>query len=184
MKFQPLELAGAYQIDLATHRDERGEFTRLLCLNELAAIGHLKPIVQVNQSITHASGTVRGMHFQNAPRAETKIVTCLRGKVFDVLVDLRKKSPTFLRWQAIVLSAQNRKMVYIPEGFAHGFQALENESELIYFHTEFYTPEAEGGVRYDDAALQIAWPLQAINVSQRDLSYEAIPVEKHKSIAK
>lgn len=183
MKFHALRLTGAYEIELAPHRDERGVFTRVLCMNELKGIGHNKCIVQVNHSNTRAAGTVRGMHFQNHPWAEIKIVTCLRGRVFDVMVDLRKGSPTFLQWQAVELSPENNRMVYIPEGFAHGFQTLRRNSELMYFHTEFYKPETEGGIRYDDEILGIAWPMQIRSVSQKDLSYVPIQREDYKGIA-
>jgi dTDP-4-dehydrorhamnose 3,5-epimerase len=174
MEFHPLALGGAFSIELSPHTDERGAFTRLMCMNELLSIGHSQNFAQVNHSLTRSSGTVRGMHFQNPPRAEVKVVTCLSGKVFDVIVDLRKDSPTFLRWLGLELSEDNRRMIYIPAGFAHGFQALVDNCGLLYFHTDFYAPEAEGGIRYDDEVVEIAWPLRVSHVSPRDLSFERI----------
>ena len=128
-------------------------------------------IAQINHSITVWKGALRGMHFQYPPKAEIKIVKCLRGSVFDVLIDLRHNSPTFLQWYGETLSAENLKMMYIPQDFAHGFQTLEDNSELLYFHTEFYSPEHEEGVRYNDPMVNISWPLEVIDVSEKDRNY-------------
>jgi dTDP-4-dehydrorhamnose 3,5-epimerase len=174
MKFFPLSPAGAYYIELEPRGDERGRFARLLCMEELEKIGHTKQIVQVNHSYSRSKGTIRGMHFQYPPFGEIKLVTCLRGKVFDVIVDLRAGSSTFLTWQGLELSEENRRMMYIPEGFAHGFQTLEDDVELLYFHTAFYTPNSEGGVRYDDEKLKILWPLPVSEVSARDRKHKKI----------
>ena len=130
--------------------------------------------MQINHSRTAAVGTVRGMHFQNPPHAEMKLVRCLKGRVWDVAVDLRAGSPTFLRWHAEVLAADNARMLVVPEGCAHGFQVLEPESELLYLHTANYAPEAEGGVFCEDPRLGIAWPLPVEGLSRRDLSFAPI----------
>ncbi len=130
-----------------------------------------KPIRQINQSITRQKGAVRGLHYQKSPALEAKIVRCLRGRVFDVMVDLRADSPTFLKHQAVELSAENAQAVYIPEGFAHGFQALEEDCELLYLHMTPYSKEYEGGLRYDDPKLGIQWPLAATQLSQRDTGF-------------
>jgi dTDP-4-dehydrorhamnose 3,5-epimerase len=155
-------------------KDERGAFARLFCEQELSSVIGGRKIVQINHSCTSAVGAVRGLHFQHAPYAEMKLVRCLKGKVWDVAVDLRPQSPSYKRWYAQELSAQNAHMMVIPEGFAHGFQVLEAGSELLYLHTAFYKPEAEGGLRYDDPELGIAWPMPVTDISQRDSSHALI----------
>jgi dTDP-4-dehydrorhamnose 3,5-epimerase len=152
-------------------KDERGAFARLFCEQELSAVLGVRKIVQINHSCTEAVGAVRGLHFQHTPHAEMKLVRCLKGKVWDVAVDLRANSSNFKRWYAQELSPQNAYMMVIPEGFAHGFQVLEAGSELLYLHTAFYKPEAEGGVRHDDPALGITWPLPVTDISKRDSSH-------------
>ncbi|TXS96814.1 dTDP-4-dehydrorhamnose 3,5-epimerase [Parahaliea maris] len=154
--------------------DNRGEFSRLFCAKEMLTILGTNSFAQVNRSLSHESGVIRGLHFQRPPHAEIKLVRCIRGRVWDVAVDLREDSPTFLKWYAEELSGHNHKVMVIPEGFAHGFQVLDKESELIYFHSKPYQPFAEGGLRYDDPALTINWPLPARNVSNRDLSFPFI----------
>ena len=151
--------------------DQRGEFSRLFCLDALAPWVGDRQIVQINHSYTARKGSVRGLHYQLPPAAEMKMVRCLRGRVWDVAVDLRQDSPTFLQWHAEVLSAQNRRMMVIPEGCAHGFQTLEQESELVYLHTAQYTPELERGVRYDDPSLGITWPFDVADISPRDTAH-------------
>ena len=168
MHFKQLPLNGAYLIDPDPFKDERGLFARVFCERELREIGHTKTIVQINHSVTVEKGAIRGMHFQYAPKAEIKMVKCLTGEVFDVIVDLRKLSPTFGMWHGERLSSDNMKMMYIPEGFAHGFQTLAENAELLYLHTEFHDPKYEGGVRFDDADLSIDWPLQAVMISAKD----------------
>jgi dTDP-4-dehydrorhamnose 3,5-epimerase len=168
MKLLSTGIKGLSIVETNLLSDHRGVFSRVFCERELAeAIGGRK-IVQVNQSLTVASGTVRGMHFQHPPHAELKLVRCLKGRVWDVAVDLRAESPTFLQWHAEELSCQNARMVVIPEGFAHGFQALEPNSELFYMVTAFYKPEAEGGVMPDDPRIAITWPLPITIMSERD----------------
>ena len=171
MKIKQTPLQYAFIIELEPFMDDRGIFTRIFCQHELQSILHGKNIVQINHSMTRQKGAVRGLHFQYPPHAELKIVSCLRGQVFDVAVDLRKGSPTFLRWHAEILTDQNRKSFLIPEGFAHGFQTLEENCELLYLHTEFYSPEHEGGVRYDDPKIGIKWPLEITDVSERDKNH-------------
>jgi dTDP-4-dehydrorhamnose 3,5-epimerase len=171
MNFTPLPLQGAYIIEPNLFADHRGKFSRLFCQEELKQIGHDKPIVQINHSLTKQKGTVRGMHYQKPPKAEIKMVQCLKGEVFDVLVDLRKNSLTFLKWHGEILSANNMKMMYIPEGFAHGFQSLDQNSEIIYFVTEFYNPLYEAGIRYNDPEINIEWLLEPVNVSEKDQNY-------------
>tara|TARA_R110000868_G_scaffold162205_4_gene393238 strand:+ start:208 stop:759 length:552 start_codon:yes stop_codon:yes gene_type:complete len=161
-------LDGLFVISTEQHTDERGAFSRLFCRAALSDILVDKTIVQINQSITTKRGALRGLHFQNSPAEETKLVRCLRGEVFDVAVDLRPKSPTFLQWYGQILSAQNAKMMLIPDGFAHGFQALQDNVELLYLHTEFYQPCFEGGIHYQDPKLNITWPLAIAEVSQKD----------------
>lgn len=168
MNFIPTKLADAYLIELKSFSDDRGWFARAFCKREFEQIGHQKEWVQINHSMSREKGTIRGMHFQYPPHNEAKLVRCVSGKVFDVMVDIRRGSPTFLQWVAAELSAENRKMLYIPEGFAHGFQTLTDDVELIYHHSAYYAPEAEGGLRYDDPAIGIEWPLPAGNISAKD----------------
>ena len=171
MKILQSPLKNAFVIEAEPYIDHRGNFGRIYCQNELKQIGHNKTIVQINYSLTRKSGAIRGMHFQYPPKAEIKIVKCVRGSVFDVIVDLRRDSETLLRWYGEILSDDNFRMMYVPEGFAHGFQTLEEDTELLYLHTEFYSPEHEGGVRYDDPRLNITWPLDVTEVSQKDQEY-------------
>jgi dTDP-4-dehydrorhamnose 3,5-epimerase len=161
-------LAGLFVAETRPFRDERGAFARLFCARDMAAFGLPGAIAQINHSLTRAAGTVRGLHFQRPPAAEAKIVRCLRGRVFDVAVDLRAGSPTFLHWHGVELSAENMRALCIPRGFAHGFQTLEPDCELLYLHNEFYTPEAEGGLRCDDPTVGVAWPLPVTGLSARD----------------
>ena len=168
MLIRPAPLAGVMVVERTSFDDQRGAFTRCYCERELKEIMGARRIVQINHSRTRAAGAVRGMHYQRPPHAEMKLVRCLAGRVWDVAVDLRAGSPTFLRWHAEELSAGNTRMLVIPEGCAHGFQALEEDSTLLYLHTEFYAPEFEGGVRHDDPRLGIPWPLPPTDISERD----------------
>lgn len=151
--------------------DSRGFLSRLFCAEELTAAGWHKPIAQINQTLTQKQGTIRGMHFQRPPYAEMKLVTCLRGAIWDVVVDLRTGSPTFLQWHAEELSAANHRALLIPEGFAHGFQALSDDCELIYLHSRAYTPAAEAGLNPKDPMLSITWPLAITELSARDAQH-------------
>lgn len=182
----PQPLPGLALIETAAFEDHRGAFSRVFCARELASLGlgpaRFGAIVQINHSLTRTRGAVRGLHFQRPPRAEAKIIRCLKGRVFDVAVDLRAGSPTYLKWHAVELSAENRLAYALPRGFAHGFQALEADCELLYLHDEYYSPELEGGLRHDDPALSIPWPLPVADLSARDqahppLSAEFIPLE-------
>jgi len=174
MTFHPTPIAGLCEIRHASSGDARGRFTRLFCEQELAAIRPGLHFTQINLSQTHGLGTLRGVHYQLPPAAEAKLIHCLRGRVFDVAVDVRAGSPTFLHWHAEELSPANARMMVIPEGFAHGFQVLEPDSELLYLHTASYTPAAEGGLRHDDPALGIIWPLAVIDLSARDAKHPLI----------
>lgn len=168
MIFTPTSLGGSYIIDLEPWTDERGWFARYYCKDEFQKIGHSKEWVQMNHSVTNKKGSIRGMHFQVNPYKEIKMLRCIAGSVYDVIIDLRKDSDTFLQWMGVELSAVNKKMLYIPEGFAHGFQCLNDNCELIYHHSEFYKPGAEAGIRYDDPLVNIEWPLPPTVISPRD----------------
>lgn len=174
MIIHPTPIADLMVAESKAFKDDRGAFARLFCEQELSSVIGQRKIVQINHSCTAAVGAVRGLHFQHAPHAEMKLVRCLKGKVWDVAVDLRPQSPSYKRWYAQELSPQNANMMVIPEGFAHGFQALEAGSELLYLHTAFYKPESEGGVRHDDPALGINWPLPVTDISARDSSHAYI----------
>ncbi len=154
--------------------DERGSFVRLFCADELLAAGWTRPVVQVNHTRTARAGTVRGLHFQHPPHAETKLVSCLRGEVWDVAVDLRQGSPTFLRWHAERLSAANGLALLIPRGFAHGFQCLTDEVEMLYCHDAAYAAAAEGGLHPLDPRLALPWPLPVHGLSVRDAAHPPI----------
>lgn len=167
-------LPGLMVVETRPVGDQRGSFARLFCAQELAPLGLPGPIAQINHSCTSVQGTVRGLHFQRPPKAEAKLVRCLRGRVFDVAVDLRKGSATYLRWHAVELSPENHLAFYLPQGFAHGFQTLTPDCELLYLHTEFYSPEHEGGLRFDDPALGIAWPLPVVGLSARDAAHPLV----------
>ena len=154
--------------------DSRGAFERLYCENEIKDVLAQRRVVQINRSLTIKAGTVRGLHFQYAPHAEMKLVRCLKGRVWDVAVDLRANSSTLFKWFAQELSPANALMMVIPEGFAHGFQVLEPDSELLYIHTEFYSPNSEGGLRYNDPKLGIKWPIPITEISPRDANHTFI----------
>lgn len=171
MIFSETPLQGSYMIELQPFTDERGWFARFYCKDEFKQIGHEKEWVQLNHSTTYKEGSIRGMHFQKPPHSEIKMVRCIAGAVFDVIVDLRENSATFLKWFGAELSAKNKKMLYIPEGFAHGFQCLTGNCELIYHHTESYVPAAEAGIKYDDPKINIEWPLPVTTISQRDAAH-------------
>jgi len=171
MKLTDTPLAGLQVATTQAFLDARGAFSRLFCELALAPALQGRRIAQINHSRTHQVGAVRGLHFQRAPHAEMKLVRCLRGRVWDVAVDFRAGSPTFLQWHAQELTPSNGDMMVIPEGFAHGFQALEPDSELLYLHTARYEPAAEGGLRHDDPRLAIRWPHEVRDLSARDLNH-------------
>jgi len=176
MQIRSTDIAGALVVDGQPYADHRGAFSRLFCERELAEVVGDRHVVQINHSRTHAVGAVRGMHFQHPPYAEMKMVRCIRGRVWDVLVDLRAGSPTFLCWHAEELSPDTSRMLVIPEGCAHGFQVLEADSELLYLHTAFYTPASEGALRYDDPQLAIRWPLPVTDLSERDKTHALLSI--------
>ncbi len=167
-------IEGLYVVDTAAFTDNRGAFARWFCEAELAEILGNRHIKNVNFSKTVKKGSVRGMHFQKPPHAEMKLIRCIRGKIVDVVVDIRAGSPTFLQHYAVELSADNMKMFVIPEGFAHGFQSLEDNSEIMYLVTEFYSPESEGGLRYNDPKLGIRLPLEIADISEKDSKHGLI----------
>jgi dTDP-4-dehydrorhamnose 3,5-epimerase len=169
--FTQTSLSGLWVAQREVFEDSRGVFSKLFCADEFQKVGIDKPITQINHSITRLKGTVRGLHFQHPPHVETKIVSCLKGEIFDVAVDLRNGSKTFLSWQGERLSAKNQRSLIIPEGFAHGFQALTSDCELVYLHTGFYVPEADGGLNVEDKRIGIAWPLPISGLSERDKTH-------------
>lgn len=171
MIFTPLSLAGAFIVDLEPRRDERGFFARGFCGLEFEARGLNGVVAQGNISFNYRKGTVRGLHFQAPPAAEAKLVRCTRGAILDVIVDLRPESATYLQHVAVELNAENRRALYVPERFAHGYQALEDTTETTYQVGEFYTPSAEGGLRFSDPRLAIDWPLAPTDVSDKDRSW-------------
>lgn len=174
MDVQMLALEGAALIDTESFSDSRGIFARFFCEKELATLIGDRHFVNINYSKTVDKGAIRGLHFQYPPKAEMKLIRCIKGNVYDVMVDIRKDSPTFLNWLGVNLSANNMKMVCIPEGFAHGFQVLEDNSELLYMHSEFYSKEYEGALNYSDPRLDIKWLLSPTVISQRDQSHKMI----------
>lgn len=171
MNLTPTKLAGAWVLENVPIQDNRGAFTRLFCVRELESILGAKQIVQINHSMTRSVGAVRGLHYQHPPNAEIKIVRCVKGRVFDVAVDLRQGSPTFLEWTAVELSPANNRAFVIPEGCAHGFQVLEEDSQLLYMHTEFHNKHAEGALRFNDPRVNVNWPLAPTDLSERDLNH-------------
>jgi dTDP-4-dehydrorhamnose 3,5-epimerase len=171
LKIEETGIAGAFVVETTPFSDHRGAFARLYCAREMEPAMGGRRVVQVNHSLTSAVGAVRGMHYQHAPHAEMKVVRCLKGRVFDVAVDLRRGSPTFLRWVSCELAPGNSRAFVIPEGCAHGFQVLEPGSELLYLHSAYYEKGAEGAVRFDDPRVGITWPLPPADLSERDRSH-------------
>lgn len=174
MIFTETKLKGAYIVDIERFEDERGFFARSWCRDEFARRGLNPGLVQCNISHNRLKGTVRGMHFQAAPHREAKLVRCTMGGIFDVIIDLREDSATFRQWTGVELSARNRRMLYVPEDFAHGFQTLEDDSEVFYQMSEAYYPECARGVRWDDPAFGIEWPLSEAVISARDRNFDLL----------
>ncbi len=168
MNFTELDIEGASVIDPTPHQDDRGRFMRAWCVKEFAEHGIEFVPLQSNLGFSKAKGTVRGMHFQQAPACEAKLVRCTQGTIFDVVLDLRPDSQTYLKWYGTELSQKNGRMLYVPEGCAHGYQTLEDCTEMNYMASEFYTPSAAFGVRFDDPIFNIQWPLPATAVSEQD----------------
>lgn len=171
MIFIETKLQGAFVIEPEKHEDDRGFFARTFCKREFEARGLVSHVAQCSISFNKRKGTLRGMHSQVAPFAETKLVRCTAGAVFDVIIDLRPSSPTFKRYESVELSARNGNMLYIPQGFAHGFQTLEDNSEVFYQMSQFYAPEYARGVRWDDPAFGIKWPPAERTILERDRTY-------------
>ena len=174
MKITSTPIAGASVVELPSVTDERGAFTRWFCDQELESLLAGKKVVQANHSITQRPGTIRGMHYQAPPHAEIKLIRCIRGRVYDVVVDLRAGSATFLSWYGQELYEGDKKLIVVPEGCAHGFQVTDAGAELLYLHTAHYQPEHERGLRYNDPAIEIRWPRKAVDVSERDQTHPLV----------
>jgi dTDP-4-dehydrorhamnose 3,5-epimerase len=172
MRFIATKLAGAYIIDLEEKIDHRGFFARTFCIQEFSAHGLKPTVAQINLALTHRQGSVRGLHYQVSPATEVKLMRCIRGAIYDVIVDLRLDSPTYLSHIGVELSADNRRSLYVPEMFAHGYQTLTDEAEILCLVSEPYTQGCERGLRYDDPALAIEWPLPIADLSVKDASWE------------
>jgi dTDP-4-dehydrorhamnose 3,5-epimerase len=171
MIFTETKLNGAYVIEIKKLEDVRGFFSRVWCKNELEAYGLISDIVQINTSYSKKRGTLRGMHYQVEPNQENKIIRCTKGAIYDVIIDLRPKSPTYKKWLGIELTAENYKMLYVPEDFAHGFQTLEDDTEVVYQVSQFYSPQSEQGVRYNDSAFGIRWPIDVRVITDKDKNW-------------
>jgi len=171
MEFITTPLPDAYLIEPSPVTDNRGWFSRIYCKEEYAAIAPAIDWVQFNNSFTNRSGSVRGMHYQLNPFGEIKLIRCISGSVYDVIIDVRQDSPTFLKWFGAILSSDSRIMMFVPQGFAHGFQTLTDNCELIYAHTSSYKPGYEGAIRYNDPAIGIVWPLGVTEISERDQTH-------------
>ncbi|MCB0173716.1 MAG: dTDP-4-dehydrorhamnose 3,5-epimerase [Anaerolineae bacterium] len=171
MIFTETSLKDAYIVDIQKIEDQRGFFARGWCQNEFEAQGLVPRVAQVNISYSQREGTLRGMHYQKIPYAESKLVRCIKGAFYDVIIDLRPDSPTFKQWLGVELTADNYRMLYVPEGFAHGFQTLVDHTEAFYMVSQFYTPQAESGLRYDDPAFAIQWPLEVEVISEKDKNW-------------
>lgn len=179
MEFISTPLTGAYLIELNKKNDDRGFFARFFCVEEFKKVGLEYAFIQVNNSLSHLKGTLRGMHYQLHPKSETKIIRCIKGSLYDVIVDLRPESVTFGQSFGCELSANNRRMMYVPQGFAHGFVTLEDETEVIYMVSESYSPQHERGIRWNDPYFNIAWATKPIIISEKDLSHPDFNKEFH-----
>lgn len=179
MLFTKLPLEGAYTIDLDKKGDDRGFFARFFCTNEFKSHGLDDQFVQVNNSLSACKGTLRGIHYQLQPKAEAKLVRCIKGALYDVILDLRKDSSTFGQSYGCELTADNRRMMYVPKGFGHGFVTLEDDTEALYLVSEFYNPELERGIRWNDARFNIKWPVVPSVISAKDLEHADFDPEYH-----
>ena len=177
MKFEETGLEGAVVVDLEPFRDDRGFFARVFCAREFQEHGINPTVAQCNISTNEVKGTLRGMHYQIAPATETKFIRCTRGAIWDVIVDLRPDSPTYLQHFAVELSADNRKSLFVPEMFGHGYQTLTDDTEVYYMVSEFYAPGHERGIRHDDPTLGIEWPLEVTRISEKDRSWDPFQPE-------
>lgn len=177
MKFTPLALQGAFLVEPERREDSRGWFTRVYCAREFREHGLPEHMVQTNLSLTRRAGTLRGMHYQAPPHAEDKLVRCVRGRIWDAIVDIRPQSPTYCRWFGTELTEDNGSMLLVPKGFAHGFVALSDDTVVTYQVSAFYAPGSERGVRWDDPALGIAWPVPVLDLSDKDRGWPAFAKE-------
>jgi dTDP-4-dehydrorhamnose 3,5-epimerase len=171
MIFRETTLKGAFVIEMEKFKDERGFFARAWCQREVEANGLISRVTQTNISFNKKRGTLRGMHYQVAPDEQVKLVRCTAGAIYDVIIDMRLDSPTYRKWTGVELTAENYRMLYVPEHFAHGFQTLEDTSEVTYQVSQFYSPESERGVRYDDPVFQVEWPLPVEVISEKDIAW-------------
>jgi len=177
MIFTETPLAGAYVVDIEKKVDERGSFSRAFCAREFSELGIKPEVAQMNICSNGTKGTLRGMHYQVAPATETKLIRCTRGAIYDVIVDLRPNSPTYLQHFGVELTADNHRAIFVPEMFAHGYQTLSQETEVFYTVNEFYTPGCERGLRHDDPKLNISWPLKVTLISEKDSNWELIQAD-------
>lgn len=177
MKINDTNIKGVYLVETSARADHRGSFSRWFCMKELAPVLGGRSLAQINNSKSLKAGTIRGLHFQRPPHGEMKIVRCISGRVWDVALDLRAGSPTFLKWFGAELTPENGHMLAVPEGFAHGYQSLEPSSELLYFNTAFYEPASEGAVNHADPLAAIKWPLPVTDLSERDASTPFLTTE-------
>ncbi len=174
LRFQTTPVAGAFLVDPVLRKDDRGHFSRAWCLREFAEQGIDFVPVQANTGFSLKKGTLRGLHYQVKPALEAKLVRCTRGRLFDVVVDLRPESPTFLKWYGVELSADNYRLLYVPEGCGHGYQTLEDGTDLYYMTSQYFTPDAARGARFDDSAFKIEWPLAPTAVSEQDRNWPLV----------
>ena len=178
MRFEKLKINDAYIIRLNKIADDRGYFSRAWCQKEFEENGLEKNFVQANISFNKYKGTLRGMHYQMHPHQEVKLVRCIKGAIFDVIIDVRSDSPTFGQWVGAELTEENHDMLYVPKGFAHGFQTLQDNSEVFYQVSEFYTPSSENGIRFDDPRYKIDWPLNVSVISEKDATWPYLEASK------
>jgi dTDP-4-dehydrorhamnose 3,5-epimerase len=179
VQFTQIDLPGAYLVNLEPRSDHRGYFARTFCAREFEEHGLNPAIAQCNLSFTHKKGTIRGMHYLVPPARESKLVSCIRGAIYDVIIDMRPDSPTYKKYISVELTAENRTALYIPEIFAHGFQTLADDTEVLSQMSDFYVPGYERGLRYNDPAFNIAWPLVVTEISEKDASWPLLIEEKH-----
>lgn len=168
MKYTRMKIADAYVVELEPHGDNRGFFSRVFCKNEFVTQGMDDRVVQINNSFNQYKGTLRGLHYQLPPSQETKLVRVVRGSLWDVIVDMRQDSPTFMQWDAVTLTAEKRNMIFVPRGCAHGIITLEDNTEMLYFVSEFYDPANERGAKWDDPKFSIDWPIEPVIISEKD----------------
>ncbi|KHD05766.1 dTDP-4-dehydrorhamnose 3,5-epimerase [Candidatus Thiomargarita nelsonii] len=171
MRFITTPLVGAYTIELEGKGDERGFFARFFCKKEFEQLSLATDFVQINNSLSAKKGTLRGMHYQLPPASEVKLIRCIQGALYDAIIDIRPDSPTYRQWFGVELTSNNRKMLYVPQGFAHGFITLEDNTELLYLVSSYYEPQAERGIRYNDPLFAIDWPVEPVVVSDKDRNW-------------